>query len=261
MKLLKTIMLAVVLGVPVGFSTAANADSKQDEIKVITAQVLKELKSTPGYIKESPIPGLYEVAVGSQIFYFYKDGRYVISGDLFDMKNGLNLTQTARSEAQMVALRTPKPENVEALNKMGEAKMIVFAPKGEVKHTISVFTDIDCGYCRKLHKEMASYHKFGIKIRYLAYPRAGVGSASYNKAVSVWCADDRKKAMNLAKGGGSVENKTCDNPVKEQMALGEKFGVNGTPALVLENGQLYPGYVPADKLIKLLDSLKSDSKK
>ncbi|VAW93489.1 Thiol:disulfide interchange protein DsbC [hydrothermal vent metagenome] len=260
MKLLKVMMLGVVLGFPMGFSTVVSADNKDDEIKIITAQVLKELKSAPGYIKESPIPGLYEVAVGSQIFYFYKDGRYVISGDLFDMQKGLNLTQAARYEAQMVALRTPKPENVEALNKMGEAKMIVFAPKGKVKHTISVFTDIDCGYCRKLHKEMSKYNALGIKIRYLAYPRAGVGSGSYKKAVSVWCADDRKKALTLAKNGAEIEEKTCDNPVQEQMALGEKFGVTGTPALILENGQLYPGYMPADKLIILLDSVKSDSK-
>ncbi len=256
MKLLKVVMLGVVLGFP----AAVSADSKKDEIKLIKAQVMKELKSEPGSIKESPISGLYEVAVGSQIFYFYKDGRYVISGDLFDMKEGLNLTQTARSKAQMAALRTPKPENIEALNKMGEKTMIIFAAKGKVKHTISVFTDIDCGYCRKLHNEMSKYNAHGITIRYLAYPRAGVGSASYKKAVSVWCADDRKKALTIAKNGGAVKEKTCDNPVKAHMALGQKFGVNGTPALVLENGQLYPGYVPADKLIKLLDSIKNDSK-
>jgi len=252
MKLLKVVMLGVVLGFP----AAVSADSKKAEIELIKTQAMKELKTEPSSIKESPIAGLYEVLVASQVFYFYKDGRYVISGDMFDMKKGLNLTQTARTKAQIAALRTRKPENIAALNKMGEAKMIVFAPKGEVKHTISVFTDIDCGYCRKLHKEMASYNKLGIKVRYLAYPRAGVDSGSYNKAVSVWCSDDRKKAMNLAKNGGAVGNKTCDNPVKEQMALGHKFGVNGTPALVLENGQLYPGYAPADKLIALLDSIK-----
>jgi len=256
MKLLKVVMLGVVLGFP----AAVSADAKKDEIELIKARVMKELQKEPSSITESPIPGLYQVAVGSQIFYFYKDGRHVISGDMFDMEKGLNLTQTARSKAQTAMLRTRNPGNIEALNKMGEKNMIVFAPKGEVKHTISVYTDIDCGYCRKLHKEMASYNKLGIKVRYLAYPRAGVDSGSYKKAVAVWCSDDPKKAMSLAKNGGAVKSKACDNPVKAQMALGQKMGVTGTPALVLENGQLYPGYAPAEKLIALLDSIKLASK-
>ncbi len=256
MKLLKVVILGVVFALPM----AVSADSKKDEIELVKARVMKELKKEPSSITESPIPGLYQVTVGSQIFYFYKDGRHVISGDMFDMEKGLNLTQTARSKAQMAALRTRNPDNIAELKKMGEKNMIVFAPKGEVKHTISVFTDIDCGYCRKLHKEMAAYNKLGIKVRYLAYPRAGVGSGSYDKIVSVWCADDQRAAMSLAKGGGAVKSKTCDNPVQAQMALGEKMGVNGTPALVLDNGQLYPGYAPADKLIALLDSIKLAAK-
>ncbi len=255
MKLLKVVMLSVVLGFP----AAVSADSKKADVERVKAQVLKELQKEPSSIVESPIAGLYQVIVGAQVFYFYKDGRYVIAGDLFDMQKGVNLTQAARGEAQMAALRTRKPENIAALKKMGEKNMIVFAPKGEVKHTISVYTDIDCSYCRKLHNEMADYNKLGIKVRYLAYPRAGVDSGSYKKAVSVWCSDDQKQAMNLAKNGGAVKSKSCDNPVKDQMAMGQQMGVNGTPALVLENGQLYPGYAPAAKLIALLDSIKNGS--
>jgi len=256
MKLLKIILISLIMG----FTSLANADSKKEDVARIKAAVLKELKSEPTSITESPIPGLYQVSIGPQVFYFYKDGRHVISGDMFDMSNGVNLTQSARSKAQLAGLRVRKQENLDALDKMGEANMIVFAPKGEVKHTISVFTDIDCGYCRKLHNEMAKYNDLGIKIRYLAYPRAGVASASYKKAVSVWCSEDKKQAMNRAKTGQSVPTQSCDNPVKAQMALGQRFGVNGTPALVLDNGQLYPGYAPAEKLIVLLESIKKDTK-
>ena len=136
---------------------------------------------------------------------------------------------------------------------------MVFAPEKEVKHTISVFTDIDCGYCRKLHQEMAEYNKHGIKVRYLAYPRAGVGSEAYEKAVSVWCADDRQKAMTAAKTGGELKQKTCDNPVEAQFMLGQQLGISGTPALMLEDGQIFPGYVPADRLITMLDKAKQQA--
>ena len=131
--------------------------------------------------------------------------------------------------------------------------MIVFG-SGKEKHVIDVFTDIDCGYCRKLHSQIDQYNKEGIEVRYMSYPRAGVNSESGRKAISVWCADDRKKAISEAKQGNPVEEKTCDNPVAEQFALGRVVGVSGTPALVLENGELIPGYVPPKRLRQLLDS-------
>ena len=198
-------------------------------------------------ISESVLPGVYEVTVGAKIFYMSHDGRYLITGDLIDLEQRINLSSEKRHQA-----------GVAALENLGEDSMIVFAPK-EVKHTITVFTDIDCGYCRKLHAEMAAYNKLGIKVRYMAYPRAGVGSPSYDKAVAVWCADDKAKAMTTAKNGGNVPQKTCDNPVAKQFELGQDLGVTGTPALLLENGQIYPGYAPADKLITVLEQIKKQS--
>ena len=130
--------------------------------------------------------------------------------------------------------------------------MIVFSPK-EVKHTISVFTDIDCGYCRKLHNEMHKYNELGIKVRYLAYPRSGPGTPSFIKAENVWCADDRQQALTDAKNGKEVKSKACDNPVKQEFLIGTQVGVTGTPAIFLENGQLLPGYFPAERLIKILE--------
>jgi len=141
-----------------------------------------------------------------------------------------------------------------AIDKLGEDSMIIFSPKnGKVKHTITVFTDIDCGYCRKLHSAIDEYNELGIRVRYLAYPRAGIGSASYDKAVAVWCAKDRKKAMTQAKNNQSVNSGKCANPVAEHFEMGSKIGVRGTPALVLESGQLVPGYVPPQRLAAILE--------
>jgi len=213
----------------------------------IRSRVEKELGEKVDSITASAIPGIYEVLVPPKLFYMSADGRYLFTGDLIDLHEKVNLSSDKRSTARM-----------SAVDKLGESEMIVFSPK-EVKHTITVFTDIDCGYCRKLHSEMASYNKLGIKVRYMAYPRAGIGSESYDKAVSVWCADDKAKAMTAAKSGGKVAKKTCDNPVAKEFALGQELGVNGTPALLLENGQIYPGYAPADKLIAVLDQIKSQT--
>jgi thiol:disulfide interchange protein DsbC len=222
----------------------SSAHAESAESKKIRDIIKQQLKAEPTSIVKSPIEGLYEVTVPPRIFYVSADGRYVLLGNLIDINSRKNLTQEKEGLAR-----------VAALDKMGEASMIVFAPK-QVKHTITVFTDIDCGYCRKLHNEIEQYNKLGIKVRYMAYPRAGIGSGSYKKAVSVWCAKDKNKAMTTAKNGGNVPSKECDNPVEQQFQLGQELGVNGTPALVLENGQIYPGYAPASKLIGVLESIK-----
>lgn len=225
------------------FSTPSIAES--EDFSALKKMIQEQLDTTVTEVKPTPLPGVYEVIAPPMVFYTTKDGRYVMTGDLLDLKSRANLSQDARIGAKKAAL-----------DLMGEESMIVFAPK-DVKHTITVFTDIDCGYCRKLHNEIAAYNKLGIKVRYMAYPRAGVGSESYDKAVSVWCSKDRNKAMTIAKSGGTVEKKNCDNPVSKQFELGQQLGVNGTPAIVLENGQIYPGYAPADKLIGVLNQVKA----
>ena len=238
--LLRTFFLTAI---SVALLSAVNAQA--EDTKKIREVIQKELNAEPTSIVESPVKGLYEVTVPPRVFYVTGDARYILLGNMIDMQTKTSLTQPKTVKARAAALE-----------QMGEDSMIVFAPK-EVKHTISVFTDIDCGYCRKLHSEIAKYNKLGIKVRYLAYPRAGIGSESYKKAVAVWCAKDRNKAITIAKNGGKVPYKDCDNPVEKQFNLGQELGVNGTPALVLENGQIYPGYAPADKLIAVLDKVKA----
>ncbi|HHL45421.1 MAG TPA: DsbC family protein [Gammaproteobacteria bacterium] len=198
-------------------------------------------KVAPDSIKPAAVKGLYEVVLGTQVVYVSADGRYLLNGDLINVEQRRNLSDERRS----VLYKS-------AIDKLGEESMIVFAPE-KVKHTVTVFTDIDCPYCRKLHHEIENYNKAGIKIRYLAFPRAGIGSDSYKKAVSVWCAKDRAAAMTKAKNGEEVEARSCDNPVQQHMELVQQLGVNATPTLFLEDGRRVPGYVPAGRLIKILE--------
>ena len=195
----------------------------------------------PDHVVETALAGMYEVRYGSIIVYLSGDGRYMLRGDLIDLDAGRNVTEAAR--------RTMRAEMV---GELGEANMIVFAPDAP-KHTITVFTDVDCGYCARMHSQMADYNRLGIGIRYTAFPRAGIGSPTWDKMVSVWCADDQHTAMTDAKAGVTVKPASCDNPVERQYETGKAIGVSGTPAIVLESGDLIPGYVPPEDLLDRLD--------
>ncbi len=221
------------------FNTPAMADA---DIKQAHAVVQKMIPGIPlEAIQPSPLPGLYQVMVPPQMFYVSVDGRYAFDGDLIDLQTGINVSDALRGKMRAAAV-----------NAQGEAAMIVYGPK-KPQHTVTVFTDIDCGYCRKLHNEMANYNKAGIQVRYMAFPRAGVGSGSYQKAVSVWCSKDKAEAMTRAKQGQAVKAEECENPVAKQYALAQSLGIRGTPAIVTEQGQILPGYVPADRLKAMLE--------
>lgn len=196
-------------------------------------------------IKPSVVKGLFEVRVGANILYVSEDGKYLLQGRLVDVEARTDLTEEKLSELR-------KSE----LEKIGQDNMIVFKPK-IARHKVWIFTDIDCGYCRKLHSEIDQYLAQGITVQYLFFPRAGKGSESYDKAVSVWCAKDRNAALTEAKKGKMPPAKTCDNPVDEHMQLGSDFDVKGTPMIITESGNSYPGYLPAKQLAEALDSEKS----
>jgi thiol:disulfide interchange protein DsbC len=215
----------------------AVADRAADEAAIRKA--LGQLN--PDAIETTPVAGIYAVAIGPHIVYMSADGRYMFQGELIDVANRISLTEPRRRMAVKAVI-----------DAVSEKDMIIFEPK-KTKHTITVFTDIDCGYCRKLHKEMADYLDAGIRVRYMFYPRAGIGSASYKKAVAVWCADDRRAALTAAKNDKPIEMKSCDNPIAEHMELVDKLGARGTPFIVLENGQTQPGYLPAKQMARLLD--------
>lgn len=235
MKTLSNFLLVVVAVLLAPVSVADEAAIKKTLADFMPGVVIEA-------VNPAEIKGLYEVVAGGNIFYTSEDGRYLMQGQLYDALAKKNITENKLADVRKAALE-----------KVGEKNMIIFKPETS-KHFVSIFTDIDCGYCRKLHSEIDQYLAQGITVRYLFFPRAGKGSDSYKKAVSVWCADDKQKALTAAKKGETLASKTCDNPVDQHMELGEAFGMSGTPMIVTEKGNVLPGYVPAAQLAKVLAS-------
>ena len=201
------------------------------------------------WVGPAPMPGFQEAIVSGQVLYFSDDGRYMVQGSLFDMQLKKDLSQVGISELRR-----------EQLQKVPPSDRIVFAPVGKPKHTVSVFTDIECGFCRKLHSEIAQYNKLGIAVEYLAFPRAGLESPDALAMESVWCSDDRRKALTDAKNGRPVAPKRCTNPVTAQYKLGQRLGLQGTPMIINSDGVALPGYLPPDKLLEALNKLALESK-
>lgn len=226
------------------FLSFAGDDDKarQNLVKILQTHFpdikLEEIVATP--IKE-----MYQVTRGPTIIYISTEGRFLFSGDIIDTQDKFkNITEMARRKARVDSLQQLKPE-----------QSINFIPK-KVKHTVTVFTDIDCGYCQKFHAGIKALNDKGIAIKYLAFPRGGPGSESYQKAISVWCAKNPNDALTAAKQQKEVQATTCDkNPVDYEFQLGILMGVTGTPTLVLENGVIIPGYLSPERLEEVLAKL------
>ena len=199
------------------------------------------------HIGPAPIKGFREVVATGQVVYVSDDGKYLFQGGLMDIANRRDMTEVAMAKVRKNVLATLPQED-----------RIVFAPQGATKHTVVVLTDIECGYCRKFHNDIGEYTKRGIQVEYLAFPRAGLGSADYRKMVSVWCADDRKKALTDAKNDRAVPNKTCKTPVDMQYNAGLRMGLEGTPMLLTTDGQFLGGYLPPDVLQQRLEQVEAE---
>ena len=220
------------------FAQSADESSEITAIKqlLLTTQPQMEIEA----VSKSPAAGLYEVTInGGQTIYVTSDARFFIPGDLYEAQSD-GLVNLGEGKRNLI-----RKEKIDALN---EADMIVYAPAGERKATLTVFTDVDCPYCRKLHAEVEALNEMGIAVRYLAFPRTGLNTETHFKMISTWCADDRKAMMTSAKRGGEVPKADCENPIASQYQLGREVGVTGTPALVFEDGTMLPGYVPAATL-------------
>ncbi len=225
-------------------SAVVDIDAIKAEIEQKFQQSRPELKIES--IVAAEIDGLYAVKIqAGPVLYATADGSHFIVGDLYVVESSgfVNLAEQQRDGERVALLATVKKQD-----------MIIFSPKDQpVKAYVSVFTDVDCFYCQKLHKEMPDLNRIGIEVRYLAYPRAGIGSDSYKKIASAWCAKDPRDAMTRLKFRQPVPTNVCPgNPVAAQFALGQKMGVTGTPALVTESGRLMPGYMPALQLARAL---------
>jgi thiol:disulfide interchange protein DsbC len=203
-------------------------------------------KAVPGVpidaIKPAPFPGFSEVSLSGRVVYVSQDGQYLLQGSLVRLADRVDLT-----EASEAVMRRGE------LAAVGKERRIVFPAVGAQKHRITVFTDIDCGFCRKLHSQIADYNREGITVEYLFFPRAGLNSESFDKAVAVWCSTDRNAALTAAKLDKPIGKRTCANPVAAEYKLGQKIGVDGTPAIYLDDGTQIGGYLPPKDMLAKLD--------
>ena len=226
-------------------ATAAALPTATNEaaVRASVAKVLPEMEI--GDVKPAPFAGFVEVTVQGRVFYVSNDGRYLFHGNLLDVKTNQNLTRLSEGVQRRGELA-----------KVGPERRIIFAA-AKPKHRVTVFTDIDCGYCRKLHEQMADYNRAGISVEYLFFPRTGPGSESFEQAVAVWCADDRRAALTRAKAGTLLPHAKCTNPVASDYELGTRLGVDGTPAIYAENGVQIGGYLAPEEMLARLDEMKA----
>jgi thiol:disulfide interchange protein DsbC len=220
----------------------AKAELKPDQRAAI-ARKFDGIKAED--VRVSPVTGLYEITRGSEISYVSADGRYAILGDMIDVDADANLSENRR--------RTIRARLIDTVP---ESEMLVYSPK-DPKYTITVFTDIDCGYCRRLHSQIAEYNRLGIRVRYMFFPRSGPDTESWHKAEAVWCSSNRNDALTRAKNGESIKAPNCPTDIiKRDFELGQKLAVDGTPAIFLQSGEMLPGYAPPGQLVRYLKSGK-----
>lgn len=244
-KLLLCLLAA--LAIPVYAAAADGSNAVPAEIRANISKSFPDVKVDD--VRPSPLQGIYEVVMGADIAYVSGDGRFLIAGDLYEIGSRTNLTDSGRQKARL-----------QALTKVDEREMIVFKPQ-TVKHTVTVFTDVECGYCRKLHGEISQLNAMGVQVRYLAYPRAGPGTDDWRKMEAVWCSKDRKTAITEAKAGRAVKAERCAAPIAKQFKLGEQLGVRGTPAIFTTSGDYIGGYLTPTQMVEELERLNASAKK
>lgn len=241
-------MMRLVMPAALALAGTAGAQEAADDGNAIEAKIRALAPNAETIaISETPIDNLLQVQINSEIYYATSDAKYLISGRVIDLDTRTDITDQARSGIRKAYLDGLDP-----------AEQISFSP-AEPDFELLVFTDIDCGYCRKLHDQIDDYMAEGIAIHYLAFPRAGVGSHSFDKYVSVWCAADKQVALTDAKSGTDPEPLKCDNPIEGQYQLGRELGVTGTPALLTSDGTLIPGYVPPAQLRERLELIAAET--
>ncbi|WP_240095769.1 DsbC family protein [Thermomonas flagellata] len=233
--------------IAVSAPAAAPAPAGEGEVEARVRAVLRQLSDRiqVDSVRPAPFPGFREVIAGGQVVYVSDDGKYLIQGNVLDIPRRRDLTEDAMGSVR-----------AKVLAGIPMADRIVFSPAGTPKHRVVVLTDIECGYCRKFHSEIAQHLANGIQVEYLAFPRAGLGSEDYRKMVAVWCADDRRKALTDAKNDRPVPMRTCKTPVDMEYRAGLQMGLTGTPMVLTEDGQLLGGYMPPAVLLQRLQQLK-----
>lgn len=242
-RMITVFALALALAVwpPVGQGDGEKHDEAREQIASRFPGV------TPQDVTPSPISGLYEVMAGPIVIYTSADGRYMVRGDIYDLEAEVNLTESRVEEAR-----------VRALDALTDDEIIAFGKAG-APYTVTVFTDVDCGYCRVFHSKIDEYNSRGIRVRYAAFPRNGLASNTWQTMEQAWCAKDRHRALTLAKLDREFEHAHCEagEKVMEQWQLGRMLGVRGTPAIFTSDGKMIPGYLPPDDLLKRLQAMRA----
>ena len=243
-SVIRTLLAAVIVAVA-GLAQAAE-DAELEAVRAKMDAMFDAIE--PEDVSRSPVDGWFTVHKGSIVAYVSGDGRYLLQGDLIDLDTQTNLSEQTRNITRRNVMMAVEDD-----------RTILFSPS-EIKHRVTVFTDIDCTYCRKLHAEIDDYLAAGIEVRYLLYPRNGPASRSWNTSEDVWCANDRNSALTAAKLGQAVESQKCDaSMISEHYLLGQTVGLTGTPAIVLEDGSLVSGYLPPARLAAQLDMMKAQA--
>jgi thiol:disulfide interchange protein DsbC len=240
---IRVLPFLLLLAFPLGFATADDDAAELEKVRTKVSGMFEEID--PQHVRPSPVDGWYTVRKGAIVAYISADGRYLLQGDLVDLDQEVNLSEQVRNEARL-----------EMLAELPKEKMIVFSPEVS-KFAVTVFTDIDCIYCRRFHSQIEEYLAQGIEVRYLLYPRNGPQAESWAKAEQVWCADNRNEALTLAKLDRKFETRSCDaSVVHSHYVLGQDVGLRGTPAIVLQDGTLVSGYLPPLELTQALASVQ-----
>ena len=237
MQIIQIVTLSFLL-----FSSAVLSNDHENSLEEIDLVLQALLEIFPGAtdysLNDSVVDGLYAVSIGSEVIYVSKDGKFLIRGEIYDLQNSVNVTEEKRVLGRL-----------DVMQSLDEETMIIYEPK-KIKHTITIFTDIDCGYCRKFHQQIGDYLDLGIRVRYLSFPRTGPDTESWEKAQSVWCSKNRQDSLDRAKQGKNVDSVFCfDSPVEKHYNLGSVFNISGTPTIVTEKGKIIVGYLPPESLL------------
>lgn len=221
----------------------AIADENLEAVRDKVSSRFDEIE--PEHVDVSGIDGWYKIQKGAIVAYVSADGRYLMQGDMIDLEENVNLTEAARNDARR-----------DLMASLDDGEAITFSP-ADVQHSVTIFTDIDCGYCRRLHAQIDDYLAKGIEVRYLLYPRNGPASRAWNTSEDVWCSADRQDALTAAKLDREFETKSCDaSMIQRHYVLGREVGLAGTPAIVLDDGTLIGGYLPPEALEVRLNGAK-----
>ncbi len=219
---------------------ATDANAELDLVRQRVAEAFEMIE--PGDVKASPVDGWYMIQRSSVVAYISSDGRYLLQGDMIDLDTSVNLSELARTDSRR-----------EIMAAITDDQVIKFSP-AEIKYSVSIFTDVECTYCRRLHSQIDDYLAKGIEVRYLMYPRNGPASRAWNTAEEIWCSTDRKNALTMAKLDRKFSTSSCDaTMVEDHFAMGRNIGLSGTPAILFDDGTLIAGYLAPDQLVSALE--------